>query len=81
MASVVPPKQLWVTSDTGSPAVVGQSSQSTQSSYNFQLSDIVLKVGGQILIIIIIMLILYIGAPPIVFPKGIMGDIFGAKGT
>jgi hypothetical protein len=74
MASPVPPKQLWVTSGTGgSPAV------SSQSAYNFQLSDIVLKVGGQILIIIIIMLILYIGAPPIVFPKDIMGNIFGAK--
>jgi hypothetical protein len=74
MASPVPSKQLWVTSDTGeSPAV------SSQSSYYFQLSDIVLKVGGQILIIIIVMLILYIGAPPIIFPKDIMGNIFGSK--
>ncbi len=76
MASPVPPKQPWLISGTG-----GSPATSSQSNYNFQLSDIVLKVGGQILIIIIIMLILYIGAPPIVFPKSIITNIFGAKGS
>ncbi len=77
MSSPIPPNQPWqpVIQISTSPP------QKDASPYDFQMSNIVLRVGGQILRIVIIMLILYIGGPPVSFPADTIKKIFGAKGS
>ncbi len=47
----------------------------TQKSYDFSKSNLALMVGGQILILIIILMIVFFGTDPIKAPANTLGKI------
>lgn len=53
----------------------------TQSTYDFSKSNLVLMVGGQILLLVFLLMIVFFGTAPLSFPANAVRNMLSTRNT